>query len=151
MDWRNLLTDIRLRALPIIVLIVAIAGCAVAVWLLPNRTAAALLGLFAAGLTNFSFLRHLAPVAQAAVLWFAVGVTADAAYAKLSDQVPVTVATALMKIVDATVKLGDTVVRSIVFLPADTRVKIGAVTPDFVWAFILGLILFMAFGRVNKR
>lgn len=151
MDWRKILMDVRLRALPIILLIVAIAACAATVLLLPNRTAGALLGLFAAGLAHFALLRQMPSVAQAAVLWFAIGVTADAAYAKLNDQAPVTVATALMKITDAIVKLGDTVVRSIVTLPVDARAKIGSVTPDFVWAFILGLIVFMAFSGLRKR
>lgn len=148
MEWRKTMADIRQRALPVVTIVIALAAIAAVLMMAPNRTAAVVLGLFAAAMLSFALLRHLSATAQAAVLWFAIGITADAAYAKLNDIAPVTIAGALMKVVDAIVKLGDTLVRSVTPLPLDARGKIAAVTPDFVWAVILGVIVFAVWRRL---
>jgi hypothetical protein len=54
------------------------------------------------------------------------------------------VANALTKIVDAVVKLADPLIRGVGAAAADPRVKVGAVAPEFVWAFILSLIVLTA-------
>lgn len=151
MDWRKFLAGVRQRAVPIALVILGLAAAAAVMWFLPNRTAAVILGVFAAAVFYFTVLRARTATTQAAVLWFALGVTADAAYAKLNDVLPVTIAGALTKVVDAVVKLGDSILRSAVMLPPDSRARIGAVTPDFVWAVILGLIVLMLFDRFTRR
>ncbi len=150
MEWRKTLDGVRRRLLPVLLVIISTAAIVAVLWLAPNRTAAVVLGLFAAGLVSLMLLRRMSISAQTAALWFAIGVTADAAYAKLNDLAPVTVAGALMKVADATVKLGDTLVRGVTPLPADARAKIGAVTPDFIWALILGVILVAAWNRLFR-
>src|SRR5208337_5237894 len=84
--------------------------------------------------------------AQLAVLWSAIAVTADAAYARLNDQAPVTLAGALVKIIDACLKLAEPLIKGLGLTAADPRVKVGAVAPDFVWALILSLIAMIAIG-----
>ena len=80
------------------------------------------------------------------MLWSAIAITADAAYARLNDLPSITLANALTKVIDAILKLSDPVVHALGFSVADPRAKVGAVAPEFVWALILSFILAMAFG-----
>jgi hypothetical protein len=77
---------------------------------------------------------------QISIMGAALGVTADAGYARLNDQTPITIANAL-------VKLADSMIKSVGLIAADAQVGgIAAVTPTFVWAFIISLIFFMGFS-----
>lgn len=135
-EWKNALS-------PFIALIALIAiGVAIG-WFLPSRTAAVILGGLAGAVAAYFVLNRARHTVKIAIMWAAIGVTADAAYAKLNDQGQVTIANALMKLVDGLVKLGDALVKSSGIVAVDARTKIAAVTPDFVWALILSLILFM--------
>ena len=58
---------------------------------------------------------------------------------RLNDLAPVTVASAITKIIDAFIKLAEPLIRGLGLTAADPRVKVGAVAPDFVWALILTL------------
>jgi hypothetical protein len=88
-----------------------------------------------------------------AVLWSAVAITADAAYARLNDLPPITLANAFTKVIDGALKLSEPVIRALGFSVADPRVKVGAVAPEFVWALILSMIMAMAVGIpfTNRR
>lgn len=119
-------------------------------WLLPNRTAALLLGALAAAALCYA-LRDGPRAPQVALMWLAIGVSADAAYAKLNDQPSFTIANGLMRLFDGLVKLVDTLLKGIGIGTADARVKLGAVTPDFVWALILSLILFLWLSFLLRR
>ncbi|MDX2265613.1 MAG: hypothetical protein NW215_11675 [Hyphomicrobiales bacterium] len=150
MDWRKTLGEARRRFTVAAAILGGAAAAAAIAYFTPNRTAAVLLGLLGAAAFCFLYLSRKERSTQAAALWFALGVTADAAYAKLNDVAPVTIAGALMKIVDAVVKLGDSMLRSAVAIPPDARAKISAVTPDFVWALILGVVAFMIIERLSR-
>ena len=93
---------------------------------------------------SYSLIFRSRHTVQIAVLWASIAMTADAAYARLNDQASVTLANALTKIVDAVVKLADPLIRGVGLAAANPRVKVGAVAPEFVWAFILSLIVLMA-------
>ena len=132
------------RLAPTIYVVLLLAAIIASVWLLPNRGAAVFLGILAGAIVSFMLSKRARHVTRIAVLWAALAVTADAAYAKLNDQTPVTVAGALMKVVDAVVKLAEPLIKGVGLAGADPRVKIGAVAPDFVWALILSMIFMIS-------
>jgi hypothetical protein len=151
MNVREIIADLR-QVLPTILLVVLVlAGAAAAIFLLPNRTAAVILGvLAAAGLTTY-VLRGFERTTQIALLWLSIGVVADAAYAKLNDQAPVTIAGALVKVAEGAVKLIDVLIRSIGIGGPNVQKQMAAVAPDFVWALILTTTLLMAIGLIGRQ
>jgi hypothetical protein len=144
MSLRDSIVDFMRGAAPFAVLVLFLVLAAAAIVLLPGRGAAALLGIAAGGLLGFSLSSRARDTVKIAVLWAVIGIIADAAYARLNDQAPVTVANALTKIVDAGVKLADPVIRGVGLTAGDPRVKTGAVAPDFIWAFLLTLVVVIA-------
>jgi hypothetical protein len=139
----------------LIALAVIVAGVAV-IYFLPGRTAAVIVGVIVAGLLTYFLLRSVARSTQIALLWLAIGITADAAYARVNDQTPVTIASALVKLAEAIIKLGDILIRSldIPLVASDPRIRTAGpvtVAPEFVWAFILGLIVFLAFTLLRRN
>jgi hypothetical protein len=156
MSPREVIANLR-QMLPSLLTVVAVIVGAIAVmWFLPGRTAAILLAIIAAALLTFLVLRGLARTTQIALLWLGIGISADAAYARVNDQVPVTVATALVRLVEAIIKLGDIMIRSLGFsIPAGPG-RVAAppaanVAPEFVWAFILALVFFLAFTLIREE
>ena len=85
---------------------------------------------------------------QSAILWVAITVTADAAYARLNDQAPLTLVNAFSKVVDAVMKLGFPLIRDLGLSVTDPRYKVVAVAPDFIWALILSLAVLMSLSFV---
>ena len=88
---------------------------------------------------------------QIAILWLSIGVVADAAYAKLNDQAPVTIAGALVKLAESAVKLADVLIRSIGIGGPTVRAQMAAVAPDFVWALILTSTLLLTIGLMGRQ
>jgi hypothetical protein len=151
MSVREIIASLREILPTILVAVLVIAGAAAAIIFLPNRTAAVILGvLAAAGLATY-VLRSLERTTQVALLWLTVGVVADAAYAKLNDQAPVTIAGALVKVGEGAVKLIDVLVRSIGIGGPNLQKQMAAVTPDFVWALILTTLLLMVIGMLGRQ
>ncbi len=144
MTWRDTIEYWAMRVAPFAA---AAAFLAVAVALIvyaPPRTAAAVLGILAGTVLGYNLMTGARLGVQIAVQWAAIGVTADAAYARLNDVAPVTVAGMLIKAVDACVKLSEPLIKGVGLAGANPRVKVDAVAPDFVWALILSLIVTMA-------
>ena len=81
---------------------------------------------------------------QVSIMGAAIGVSADAGYAEVNDQTPVTVANALVKVADSLTK-------SIGIITADAHVAITEVTPIFVWSLILATIVFMGLSFLIKH
>ncbi len=104
MGFRASLRNWTKRLVPAIGIVLLFVAIIASIWLLPNRGSAVILGILAGAILSFVLSRRARHVTRIAVLWTALAVTADAAYAKLNDQTPVTVAGALMKVVDAAVK-----------------------------------------------
>ncbi len=151
MAWRDKIDSWRRRLAPYLGAALLVALAVALILFAPARGAAAALGIMAGGLLGYSLLSRTRDEVQIAVLWASAAVTADAAYARLNDIAPVTLASALTKIIDAFVKLADPVIRGLGLTAADPRVKVSAVAPDFVWALILALIVTLAVpGIVNK-
>jgi hypothetical protein len=134
--WRGRLQSVRPLLLPIAIAVVLIAFA-------PARIAATLLGILLGIALSNSFIPRVRPTAQIALLWSAITVTADAAYARLNDQAPLTLVNAFTKIVDAIMKLVVPLIRGLGLPVADPRYKVVAVAPDFVWALILSLAVLM--------
>lgn len=135
----------------ILIVLVAIAGAGAALWLLPNQTAAVVLGVLAAIALTYLVAQHWQRTTQIAVFWLSAGVIGDAAYAKLNDVAPVTLANLVIQLAEAVVKLGDILVSSLGVSGLDMRSKVAAVTPDFVWALILTATLLMASRLFSKQ
>jgi hypothetical protein len=142
MAWRDTIAYWWERAVPILGLIVLIAVAIAIVVFVPGRGAAALLGVMAGAGLGMSLMSRARQSVRVAVLWAGLAVAADASYARLNDQAPVTLANGLARAVDAIAKLAEPLIRG--FGVADPRAKIAAAAPDFVWALILSLILVMA-------
>jgi hypothetical protein len=134
------------RVAPLAAVLVFLAVAAGLILFVPARGAAALLGILAGAILGFTFLPRARYGVQLAVLWAAAGVAADAAYARLNDLAPVTVANGLAKIIDAAVKLAAPLINGVGLTAGDPRAKVGAVAPDFVWALILSLIVAIVLG-----
>ena len=96
-------------------------------------------------------LQHWQRTAQIAVFWLSVGVVGDAAYAKLNDAVPVTLASLLVQLADTVIKLADILIRSLGIAGPDILKKMMAVTPDFVWALIVSTTLLMAIRLAGRQ
>jgi hypothetical protein len=141
MGFRASLRDWAQDLAPAVLAVLLLAAIGASIWLLPNRGAAAFIGVVAGVLISFILSKRTSHATRIAVLWVALAVTADAAYAKLNDQTPVTVAGALVKVVDAATKLSEPLIKGVGLGGADPRAKINAVAPDFVWALILSMIL----------
>jgi hypothetical protein len=151
MELRQIVKDFKQALIPILIGVAIIAIGAAIIYLLPNRTAAVVLGIFTAAVISAFVLRPMQESTQLAIMWFATGVAADAAYAKLNDQNSITVAGAVMKVVEGLVKLLDTIAKSFALGSPEARARIGSVTPDFVWALILTLIVLVAIRFYVKR
>ena len=151
MSPRELFTNLKAIFPTLLLTIVALAGAGAAIWYLPNRTAAVILGVVAAiALVRF-VLQGLSRITQIAIFWLSVGVVADAAYAKLNDQAPLTIASLVVKFMEAVVKLLDILIRSIGFGGPNIRASIASVTPDFTWALILTATLLMAVSLAGRQ
>ena len=151
MKPREIIANLRQNFPTIVLTILALAGAAAAIWFLPSRTAAVILGVLAAILLVKFVIQGLQRTPQIAIFWLSVGVVADAAYAKLNDQTPVTIASLLVQFTEAIVKLVDILVRSIGIAGTDLRGAITAVTPAFVWAVILTATLLMAIALIGRQ
>lgn len=153
MNIKEMIAGLR-EVLPTVLLVLAVlAGGAFVIWFLPARTAAVIVGVIVAGLLTFLLLSNVERVTRIAILWLAIGVTADAAYARVNDQAPVTIASALVKLAEALIKLGEIVLRSLEIPLAAVdprRAPPVTVAPEFVWAFILALVVFLAFSLMRQ-
>jgi hypothetical protein len=144
MAWRDTIQNWRARLQSFRPLLFPIAVAVVLIAFAPARIAAALLGvLIGIGLSN-SFIPRVRPAAQIAILWAAITVTADAAYARLNDQAPLTLVNAFSKVVDAIMKLVFPLIRGLGLSVTDPRYKVVAVAPDFIWALILSFVVLMS-------
>jgi hypothetical protein len=148
MAWRETIENWTARLQPIRPLLFPIAVAAVLVAFAPARIAATLLGVLAAIGLSHSFIPRVRPATQTAILWGAITVAADAAYARLNDQAPLTIVNAFTKVVDAIMKLAFPLVRDLGLSVADPRFKVVAVAPDFIWALILSLTVLMSLAYV---
>ena len=151
MSVREIIADLKQILPTILVVILALAGAAAAIYLLPNRTAAVILGVLAAAALSTYVLRGLERTTQLAITWLTVGVVADAAYAKLNDQTPVTVAGALVKVAEGAVKLIEVLIRSIGIGGPNVQKQMASVAPDFVWALILTTPLLMVINLIGRQ
>jgi hypothetical protein len=151
MGPKQIITNVKQIFPSILMALVAIAAAAAALWLLPNRTAAVIVGVLAAISLIYLVLQHWQRTAQIAVFWLSMGVVADAAFAKLNDVVPVTIASLLIQLAQAVVKLTDILIRSLGVSGPDIRAKMTAVTPDFVWALILTIVLLIGIRLVRRQ
>lgn len=151
MGLRQIISDLK-EILPTILLALLAIGCAAAaIWLLPHQTAAVILGVLAAVAVSNLLLSRLQRNVQIAILWLSIGVVADAAYAKLNDVAPITIANLVVKLADALVKLADILIRSVGIAGPNIRAQIAAVTPDFVWAMILTTTLLLVISLAGRQ
>jgi hypothetical protein len=151
MALRAKLVELKRLAAPIFNVAIVIAICVAAVWLLPAHTSALLLGVIAAIFLHQFVVAHFRHNTRLALFWAGMGVTADAAYAKLNDMAPVTVVRALAKVVQGAVKLADGLIKAVNLPVVNVRAKVAAFTPDFLWALIVMLLALMLFNMMRKR
>jgi hypothetical protein len=150
MSVRQIIADLKELLPTILMAVLVIAAAAAAIYFLPNRTAAVILGVIAALALARYVIRGFERTTQIAVLWLSIGVVADAAYAKLNDVAPVTIAGGLVKLAEAAVKLVDVLIRSIGIAGPKVRAQMAAVTPDFVWAVIRTATLYMIISLTGR-
>ncbi len=153
MAWRETIEKWLTGSHPIRALLLLVAIAVVLIEFAPARMAAAVLGIIFGIAVSYSLLPRARHTVQIAILWMAITVTADAAYARLNDQAPLTLVNALTKIVDAICKLIYPLFRALGLLAADPRSKVVAVTPDFVWALLLSslALMLLTFTFPNRR
>jgi hypothetical protein len=125
--------------------VLLLLGAAGVIYAAPAHAAAAVIGILAGALLSYWLAIRTKTSVRLALLWAAIAVTADAAYAKLNDQVPVTLANCLGKVIDACLKLAEPLFRAL-SLTADPRSKVGAVSTELTWGLILTLVVLLATG-----
>jgi cell shape-determining protein MreD len=131
----------RLRPLiPIIVVVAVIVAAAV---FLPTRGAAAVAGVVLGLAAGFYLVQVAGAGTRTALMWIGATVSADAAYAKLNDLQSTTLANALVRVVDSILKLAEPLTRGVA-LAVDPRARVASVAPEFVWALILTLVVYLA-------
>jgi hypothetical protein len=118
--------------LGIILLIIA----ALVTVFVPALIAAIILGVMVSAVVCYVVMMAMPRSTQLSIMGAAIGISADASYAKLSDETPVTVANGL-------IRLADGLTKSIGLIAADAQVVVTNVTPQFVWSFILSTVVFM--------
>jgi hypothetical protein len=112
---------------------------------LPMWIAALVLGVLVSAAVCYVIIVAMPRATQISLMGVAMGVSADAGYAQLNDQTPITVANGLVKLADALTK-------SVGLIAADAQVSmVAGVTPYFVWAFIISIIVFMGFSFLIKH
>lgn len=151
MGPRQIISNLKQILPSILIALVAIVGAGAALWLLPNRTASVILGVIAGIAVTYLVLQRWQRTTQIALFWLSVGVVGDAAYAKLNDTVPVTLASLLVQLAEAVIKLADVVINSLGIAGLNIHAKMTAVTPDFVWAFIVTATLLMAIRLAGRQ
>lgn len=149
MNVRQVIASLREILPTLLALALLVGGAIAAIWLLPGRTAAVVLGVGVAALLTYFVLLRMQLVTQVALLWLSIGITADAAYARVNDLAPVTIAGVLVRLVESLIKLGDILIRGFGLLVIDPRVRPAPVANEFVWAFILALIVFLGFNLMR--
>jgi len=151
MSVREIIADLKQILPTILVVVLAVAGAVAAIYLLPNRTAAVILGVLAAIALSVYVLRGLERATQVAMTWLTIGVVADAAYAKLNDQAPVTIVGALVKVAEGGVKLIEVLIRAIGIGGPNLQKQMASVAPDFVWALVLTTTLFLVVNLMGRQ
>lgn len=122
--------------------LLVVAGLIVS--LLPAWVAAIVLGILAAAVTCYVVLMVVPRNAQIAFMGAAIGVSADAGYAKVTEAAPVTIANAL-------VEWADSLMTAIGLISASSGVNVTDVAKNFVWAFILAIVMFMGLSFLVKH
>ena len=148
MAWRETIEDWAARLRPIRPLLMPAVVAFVLIAFAPAQIAAALLGVLAGIVFSNGIIPRVRPALQNAIFWIAITVTADAAYARLNDQAPVTFVNAFAKVVDAIMKLVFPLLRSVGLSVADPRNKVVAAVPDFTWALTLSVVVLMSLASV---
>ena len=151
MTVREVIATIRQTFPNIVMALAIIAAAGAAIWFLPSNTAAIILGIVAAFALTKLVIQGLERTTQLAIFWLSAGVVADAAYAKINDIAPVTIANLVVRLTDAMVKLLDVMIRSLGIAGPNVRGQIAAVTPEFVWALILTTTLLMAISLMGRQ
>jgi hypothetical protein len=151
MDLRQIISNLRQNFPDIALAVLAIGGAALAIWFLPHKTAAVILGILAGIALSVFVVRGFERTTQIAMLWLSLGVVADAAYAKLNDQTPVTIANLVVRLAESMVKLVEVVIRSFGVGGPDLRAKMTAVAPEFVWALFLVTTLLLVIGLAGRQ
>jgi hypothetical protein len=151
MQLRAKLNELRETLAPVMAALAFAAICAGLIWAFQARTAAVLIGIITATAYYYLVLHASSRTVQMSIFWASLAITADAAYAKLNDQTPVTIISGIAKLADALVKLGEGIVRSVGIQTGEARVKMASVTPDFFWALVLTIILLMVINFTVKR
>ena len=129
---------------PIVSGILFLSVCWLVCHFLPPFYAAIILGVLVASVVCFVVLMAMPRGTQISIMGAAVGVSADAGYAKFNDETPITVANAL-------VKLADSLTKGMGLITTDAHVNVNHVTPSFVWAFIFSTIVFMGLSFLVKH
>ena len=110
----------------------------------PPAVAASLAGVLISAVVCFVVLIAMPRAAQISAMGAALGISADAGYAKLNNQSPVTVANGLTD-------LADSLINGIGIVAKDAHVAVSQAVPFGVWAFILSMIAFMGLSFLIKH
>jgi hypothetical protein len=151
MQLRAKLNELRVTLAPVMAALAFAAICIALIWVFQARTAAVFIGVLTASAYYYLVLHSAQRSVQMSVFWASLAIAADAAYAKLNDQAPVTIVGGIAKFVEALIKLGEGIVRGIGVQTGEARVKMASVAPDFLWAVILTIILLAMINFLVKR
>jgi hypothetical protein len=121
---------------------VIVCFCVIIVF--PPKYASCLLGLLVSCAACFVMICVMPRAAQLGLVGAAVGVSADGAYANLTDQTPVTIATAL-------VNLANGLAKAVGLIASDAKLEIMEFIPLGVWSFILCTVAIMGASFLIKH
>ena len=129
---------------PIIYGLIVIAVLVAIVSVLPPVIAAIAIGILISAVVCYVVLMAMPRATQISIMGAAIGISADAGYAQVNDQTPVTVANGL-------IKMADSLVKAVGLVSTDAHVNVADVSVFGVWSFILSMIVFMGLSFLVKH
>lgn len=112
--------------------------------LLPGKSSAIAVGILSSVVICYVVLMAMPRATQFSIMGAALGVSADAGYAKMNEETPITIANAL-------VKLTNSIVKAIDIVSVESGGEIIDLVPYGVWSFILSSIVFMILSFLVKH
>jgi hypothetical protein len=119
-------------------------ACIAAADFLPAVYASIIIGLLIAAAASYVMLVAMTRGMQLSILGAAIGVSADGAYAKLTDQTPLTIANGI-------VNVANSLMQSTGLIATSAGIQVTATIPIAVWSFVLGMAAIMLASFLFKH
>jgi hypothetical protein len=130
------MADPVIAGVPILFGLVFIGIIAALIIYFPAKSASIAIGITTSACVCYIMIKSMPRAMQISLMGAAIGVSADGAYAGFTDQTPVTIANAL-------VKLANGIGQGVGLIATNAGSQIDSIIPVGVWSFIGATVVFM--------